>query len=301
MADQQRQAVPLTMEHPTPKGLGPLRVAGRLAKSDPTMTAGLAIIAIMVVIAILAPVFFTYDPNMVYVERRFVGPSFTNWFGTDVVGRDVYSRTIYGTRVSLSVAAAVGSITILLASAIGLMVGYIRWVDMAVMRIVDALIAFPPLLLAIAWTSVFGGSVRSVILVLCIISTPGTVRIVRSAVLGLREQMFVDAAVALGSPTHRILARHILPNTVAPLIVQGTFIAGSAVLLEAYISFLGAGVSPYDTPTWGGIMADGRNYLSRAVWIILFPGLFLTFTVLGINIAGDGLRDKLDPKLRRRM
>ena len=301
MAAQQRQATDLMLPRSTRDGRGLLKAAGRLAKSDPTMTAGLLIILVMALIAISAPVLFTYDPNLVYVENRFSGPSATNWFGTDVVGRDVYSRTIYGSRVSLTVAGAVGAATILVATAIGLLVGYFRWVDMAVMRIMDAVMAFPGLLLAIAWTAVFGGNVRSVIVVLCIISTPGTVRIVRSAVLSLREQMFVDAARALGAPTYRILARHILPNTVAPLIVQGTFIAGGAILLEAYVSFLGAGVSPYDTPTWGGIMADGRNYLSRAVWIIFFPGVFLTLTVLGINIAGDGLRDKLDPKLRRRM
>ena len=301
MAAQRPQTAELTLQRSTRGGRGLLGAAGRLAKSDPTMAAGLLIILVMVLMAISAPLLYTYDPNAVLVKNRFASPSTTNWFGTDVVGRDIYSRTIYGSRVSLLVAASVGSITILVASAIGLLVGYIRWVDMAVMRIMDAIMAFPALLLAIVITSVLGGSVKTVILVLCIVSTPGTVRIVRSAVMVLREQMFVDAALAMGAPTHRILARHILPNTVAPLIVQGTFIAGGAVLLEAYVSFLGAGVSPYDTPTWGGIMADGRNYLSRAVWIIFFPGVFLTLTVLGINIAGDGLRDKLDPKLKRRM
>lgn len=277
-----------------------LKASGRLAKSSPTMAAGLVIILFMILIAISAPVLFTEDPNAVEPRNRFVGPSTDNWFGTDVVGRDVYSRTIYGSRVSLIVAAAVASITTLLAVVIGLLVGYYRWVDMAVMRIMDGLMSIPAILLAIALMAVFGGSVQNVIIALCVVETPRAVRVMRAAVLGLKEEMFIDAARAVGAPTYRILARHIFPNTVAPLIVLATFIAASAILLEAYVSFLGAGVSQ-ETPTWGSIMAQGRQYLSRAVWIIFFPGVFLTLTVLGINIAGDGLRDKLDPKLRRRM
>jgi peptide/nickel transport system permease protein len=277
-----------------------LKASGRLAKSSPTMAAGLVIVLLMVLIAISAPVLFTEDPNAVEPRNRFVGPSADNWFGTDVVGRDVYSRTIYGSRVSLIVAAAVASITTLLAVVIGLLVGYYRWVDMAVMRIVDGLMSIPAILLAIALMAIFGGSVQNVIIALCVVETPRAVRVMRAAVLGLKEEMFIDAARAVGAPTYRILARHIFPNTVAPLIVLATFIAASAILLEAYVSFLGAGVSQ-ETPTWGSIMAQGRQYLSRAVWIIFFPGVFLTLTVLGINIAGDGLRDKLDPKLRRRM
>ena len=277
-----------------------LKASGRLAKSSPTMAAGLVIVLLMVLIAIFAPVLFTEDPNAVEPRNRFVGPSADNWFGTDVVGRDVYSRTIYGSRVSLIVAAAVASITTLLAVVIGLLVGYYRWVDMAVMRIVDGLMSIPAILLAIALMAIFGGSVQNVIIALCVVETPRAVRVMRAAVLGLKEEMFIDAARAVGAPTYRILARHIFPNTVAPLIVLATFIAASAILLEAYVSFLGAGVSQ-ETPTWGSIMAQGRQYLSRAVWIIFFPGVFLTLTVLGINIAGDGLRDKLDPKLRRRM
>lgn len=279
---------------------GLLKASGRLAKSSPTMAAGLVIILLMVLIAISAPVLFTEDPNAVEPRNRFVGPSTDNWFGTDVVGRDVYSRTIYGSRVSLIVAAAVASITTLLAVTIGLLVGYYRWVDMAVMRVMDGLMSIPAILLAIALMAVFGGSVQNVIIALCVVETPRAVRVMRATVLGLKEEMFIDAARAVGAPTYRILARHIFPNTVAPLIVLATFIAASAILLEAYVSFLGAGVSQ-ETPTWGSIMAQGRQYLSRAVWIIFFPGVFLTLTVLGINIAGDGLRDRLDPKLRRRM
>lgn len=269
-------------------------------RSNPTMIFGIGIIVVMVMIGIFAPLLFTGDPNAVAPHNRFVGPSQGNWFGTDVVGRDVYSRTIYGSRVSLVVAVAVSTITIFLSVVMGLLVGYYQWVDMLVMRVMDGLMSIPAILLAIALMAVFGGSVQNVIIALCIVETPRAIRVVRSAVLGLKEQMFVDAAKAIGAPTYRILSRHLLPNIIAPLIVLGTFIAASAVLLEAYVSFLGAGVSQ-DTPTWGSIMAQGRQYLSRAVWIIFFPGVFLTLTVLGINIAGDGLRDNLDPKLRRRM
>jgi peptide/nickel transport system permease protein len=298
MAKEQR-ATGLSIRR-APKVRGLLKASGQLAKSNPTMASGLVIVLLMVLIAISAPVLFTEDPNAVEPRNRFVGPSTDNWFGTDVVGRDVYSRTIYGSRVSLIVAAAVASVTTLSAVVVGLLVGYYRWVDMAVMRIMDGLMSIPAILLAIALMAVFGGSVQNVIIALCVVETPRAVRVMRAAVLGLKEEMFIDAARAVGAPTYRILARHILPNTVAPLIVLATFIAASAILLEAYVSFLGAGVSQ-ETPTWGSIMAQGRQYLSRAVWIIFFPGVFLTLTVLGINIAGDGLRDMLDPKLRRRM
>ncbi len=300
MADQQYQASTIAMRGSMPRVRGLSRAAVQLGRQNPTMAAGIIIVLVMVLIALLAPVLFTENPNAVEPRNRFASPSSDNWFGTDVVGRDVYSRTIYGSRVSLIVAAAVASITTLLSVTIGLLVGYYRWVDMVVMRVMDGLMSIPAILLAIALTAVFGGSVQNVILALCVVETPRTVRVVRSAVLSLREQMFVDAARAIGAPTYRILVWHLLPNTVAPLIVLATFIAASAVLLEAYVSFLGAGVSQ-DTPTWGSIMAQGRQYLTNAVWIIFFPGVFLTLTVLGINIAGDGLRDRLDPKLRRRM
>ena len=300
MAAKQSQAATMEIRRSASWAKGLRQGVARLVRQNPTMAAGIVIVLIMVLIALLAPVLFTENPNAVYPFERFEGPSADSWFGTDVVGRDVYSRTIYGSRVSLIVAAAVASITTLLSVIIGLLVGYYRWVDMVVMRVMDGLMSIPAILLAIALTAVFGGSVQNVILALCVVETPRTVRVVRSAVLSLREQMFVDAARAVGAPTYRILVWHLLPNTVAPLIVLATFIAASAVLLEAYVSFLGAGVSQ-DTPTWGSIMAQGRQYLSNAVWIIFFPGVFLTLTVLGINIAGDGLRDRLDPKLRRRM
>ena len=210
MAGKQGQAAAMEMRRDTSWGKGLRQGTARLVRQNPTMAAGIVIVVVMVLIALFAPVLFTDDPNAVYPFDRFTSPSSDSWFGTDVVGRDVYSRTIYGSRVSLIVAAAVAAITTLLSVIIGLLVGYYRWVDMVVMRVMDGLMSIPAILLAIALTAVFGGSVQNVILALCVVETPRTVRVVRSAVLSLREQMFVDAARAVGAPTYRILARHLL-------------------------------------------------------------------------------------------
>lgn len=264
------------------------------------MAAGIAIVIVMALLAIFAPLLFTSNPKAVDPRNRFETPGSNAWFGTDNIGRDVYSRTIFGTRVSLTVGFSVAVISIAAAAVIGVLAGYYRKMDMFVMRIMDGLMSIPAVLLAMALMALLGGSVQNVIISLCVVETPRAVRIVRSAVLSIREQMYIDAARALGIPPPRILLLHILPNTIAPVIVQGTFIGAAAVLVEAYLSFLGAGPPP-DVPSWGNIMAEGRNYISRAVWVIMFPGIFLTLTVLGINLAGDGLRDNLDPKLRRRL
>jgi len=272
----------------------------RFTKRNPTMMAGIGIVVIIVILAILANVLFTEDPRRPDPINRFIPPGSDHWFGTDNIGRDVYSRTIYGTRISLIVGFGVAAITITAASVIGLVAGYSRGFDSVVMRVMDGLMSIPSILLAMALMALLGGSVQNVIIALCVVETPRAVRIVRAAVLTIREQMYVDAARALGVPTWRILALHIYPNTFAPLIVQATYVCALAVLVEAYLSFLGAGAPP-EVPTWGNVMAEGRNFISRAVWIIFFPGVFLTLTVLGINLAGDGLRDNLDPKLRRRM
>ena len=271
-----------------------------LSKRNPTMMGGIAIVLVMVVLSILAPLLNTIDPKEIDPRNRFLSPSMDTWFGSDNVGRDVYSRTIYGTRVSLIVGFAVAVIATFSAAMIGVLSGYYRKVDAVLMRVMDGLMSIPSVLLAMALMALLGGSVQNVIIALCVVETPRAVRIVRSSVLSLREQMFVDAAKALGTSPVRILYLHILPNTLAPLIVQATYIGASAVLVEAYLSFLGAGPPP-DVPSWGNIMAEGRNYIRRAVWVIFFPGVFLTLTVLGINLAGDGLRDNLDPRLRRRM
>ena len=277
-----------------------VRSMRRGARRNPTMAAGMAIVIVMALVAILAPLLFTSDPTAVAPRERFSPPSATHWFGTDNIGRDLWSRVLFGSRVSMMVGVAVAAISVLSSIVLGLMAGYYRRLDAFIMRIMDGLMAIPSVLLAMALMALLGGSVQNVIIALCVVETPRAVRVVRSSVLSIREEMFVDAAHALGASPPRILRSHILPNTFAPLIVQASFIAASAVLVEAYLSFVGAGPPP-EVPSWGNIMAEGRHYISRFVWMIVFPGIFLTLTVLGINLAGDGLRDSLDPKLRSRM
>ena len=300
MAQRQEQATPEVAKY---SALNLRTLTSRLwvlTRRNPTMMGGIAIVVFMAILAVLAPLLNTIDPKEIDPRNRFLSPSMDTWFGSDNVGRDVYSRTIFGTRVSLIVGFAVAIIATFSAAMIGVLSGYYRKLDAVIMRFMDGLMSIPSVLLAMALMALLGGSVQNVIIALCVVETPRAVRIVRSSVLSLREQMFVDAARALGTSPLRILYLHILPNTLAPLIVQATYIGASAVLVEAYLSFLGAGPPP-DVPSWGNIMAEGRNYIRRAVWVIFFPGIFLTLTVLGINLAGDGLRDNLDPRLRRRM
>ena len=269
-------------------------------RRNPTMAGGIVIVLIMALIAVAAPLLTSADPTYVDPFSRFTEPGAEFWFGTDNLGRDVYSRTIYGTRISLTVGFSVALFSLFTAICIGLPAGYYRKVDAVIMRVMDGLMSIPSILLAIALAALLGGSMQNVIIALTVVETPRSVRVVRSSVLSLREQMFVDAARATGVPPLRILIRYILPNAMAPLIINSTFICAAAILTEAGLSFLGAGL-PEEVPSWGNVMAAGRNYISSAVWVIFFPGLFLTITVLGVNLAGDGLRDSLDPKLRRRM
>ncbi len=274
--------------------------ARRLSQRNPTMVGGMLVVLLMALIAVSAPILTSGDPGDVDPFNRFAEPSSEFWFGTDNLGRDIYSRTLFGTRISLTVGLSVALVTICAAILIGLPSGYYPKFDTVIMRIMDGLMSIPSVLLAMAMMALLGGSMQNVIIALVVVETPRAVRVVRSSVLSLREQMFVDAARAVGVPPLRILARYILPNTMAPLTIQATFICAAAILTEAYLSFLGAGPPP-EIPSWGNVMAEGRNFISRAVWVIFFPGLFLTLTVLGVNLAGDGLRDSLDPKLRRRM
>jgi len=258
---------------------------------------GLALFAIVALAAILAPWIAPLDPNKLAMRARFQPPS-ANWlFGTDNFGRSLWSRVIWGARLSMMIGASVVVINAVFGTLIGALAGYFRWLDNGVMRVNDALMAFPAVLLAIAVTAVLGPSLGDVIIALGIVYTPRTARIVRASVIVLREMEYVQAAIASGAGHFRILRRHILPNAMAPLIVQLSFLFAVAVLTEATLSFLGVGAVP-PTPTWGNIMAEGRQYISDAPWIVAIPGAALMLTVLGLNLLGDGLRDVLDPRLR---
>ena len=273
------------------------RVAGR----EPTMTFGLSLLFILVAISLIGPFAISNAPTKINMDARLDAPSAAYWFGTDAFGRDVFSRTISGGRISLLVAASVAVLTMLFGAAFGSLAGYFRKVDAVLMRVMDGLMAIPTVLLAIALMVILGASLQNVIIAIVIVDTPRMTRVARASVLSLREQPFVDAARAIGAQNSRILLRHVVPNLLAPLIVMGTYVAASAMLTEAYLSFLGAGIPAIDNPSWGNIMAEGRGFIHKAMWVIFFPGLVLAVTVTSINLAGDGLRDILDPKLAHRL
>ena len=269
------------------------------ARRNPTVVIGTSILALMAAVAVFAPWLAT-DPLFINPIDRLKPPSKEFWFGTDHLGRDVFARTVFGTRISLTVGLAVATFSTAIGLAIGLVAGYIRIVDAIVMRIMDGLMAIPGILFAIALMALFGSSVQNVIIAITVPEVPRVVRLVRAVVLTIREQPFVEAAVASGTRLPRILVRHILPNIFAPLMVQATYVCASAVIVEALLSFLGAGTPP-EVPSWGNMMADGRVYFQIKPWIILFPGICLALMVLTVNVLGDGLRDTLDPRIARRM
>jgi peptide/nickel transport system permease protein len=258
---------------------------------------GLVLFGMIVLAAVLAPWIAPVDPDRLAMRFRFLPPSPEHLFGTDNFGRSLWSRVIWGARLSMVIGSAVVAINAVFGTLIGAAAGYFRALDNVVMRINDALMAFPAVLLAIGVTAVLGPSVNDVIIALGIVYTPRTARIVRASVIVLREMDYVQAARAAGAGDLRILRKHILPNAMAPLIVQLSFLFAYAVLTEATLSFLGVGAVP-PTPTWGNIMAEGRQYMVDAPWIITIPGAALMITVLGLNMLGDGLRDVLDPRLR---
>jgi peptide/nickel transport system permease protein len=272
---------------------GRLAAARRALIRHPTLIAGLATLALVMAAGLLAPLWWTGDPQEMKPVERLRPPSATHWFGSDHFGRDIYTRTLYGTRISLTVGLAVSVLSLVLGTVLGLVIGFYRRVDMVAMRIMDGIMAIPAILLALAFMALMKASVRNVVIALVIPEIPRVIRVTRASVLSLREHLMVEGARALGVGTPRILARYILPALVAPLIVQATYIAASAILVEAYLSFLGAGTPPH-IPSWGNIMAEGRAYVQLAFWIILFPGMFLAATVLAINLVGDGLRDLLN-------
>ena len=285
-----RAATPLA--GPSLARLPRLSGARRLLRRHPLLVTGLVTLALIAITGLGANLWWTADPQALRPVARLRPPSAEQWFGTDQYGRDVYSRTLYGGRISLQVGAMVGVVSLLLGVTIGLCSGYYRRIDAVVMRVMDGLMAIPAILLALALMALMRASVKNVIIALVIPEIPRVVRLVRASVLSLREQTMVEGARAIGAQTPRILLRYILPALVAPLIVQGTYICASAILFEAYLSFLGAGTPPI-IPSWGNIMAEGRAYVQRAFWIILFPGAFLALTVLAVNLVGDGLRDLL--------
>jgi peptide/nickel transport system permease protein len=273
--------------------------AWRFARRNPTMVAGGAILVFMALAAIAAPL-FAGDALTMQPANRLQPPSEAHWFGTDNLGRDVFARTVYGAQISLLVGLSVSAVSVVLGLAIGLTAGNSRRLDGPIMRVMDGVMAIPAILLAIALVSLSRASVGIVIAAIVIPEVPRVVRLVRSVVLTVREQPFVEAAIAGGSRRIKILLRHILPSTVAPLIVQATYVCASAILVESALSFLGAGTPP-EIPTWGNMIASSRLYLARAPWTIFFPGACLAIVVLAVNLLGDGLRDRLDPRLARRM
>ena len=272
----------------------------RHVRRHPTIVIGGVLLALMLAMAVFAPWLGTVDPQALAPVRRLKWPSATYWFGTDMLGRDVYSRTIYGARVSLAVGISVALFSTALGLAIGVVTGFTRWVDAVVMRIMDGLMSIPSVLIAIALMALTRASLQNVVFAITVAEVPRVTRLVRGVVLTLREQPYVEAAIASGTGFFRILWRHIVPNTLAPLLVQGSYIAASAMITEAILSFIGAGTPP-NVPSWGNIMAEGRSLFQVAYYIVLFPGLMLSVTVLAINLLGDGLRDALDPRLARRL
>ncbi len=272
---------------------------GRFTRRNPTIVAGAVILGVVALLALLAPG-FAGDPLSMTPAQRLRPPSAEFWFGTDHLGRDIFARTLYGARISLLVGLSVAAFSIVVGLVIGLLAGYYRRVDAVVMRLMDGLMSIPAILLAIALVALTRAGIFIVIVAITIPEVPRVVRLVRSVVLGVREAPYVEAAVAGGTRTLKIILRHILPNTIAPLIVQSTYICASAILIESALSFLGAGIPP-DLPTWGNMIAQSRLYLGPAPWTIFFPGVALAVVVLAVNLLGDGLRDRLDPRLARRM
>jgi peptide/nickel transport system permease protein len=276
--------------------------------------AGGIVLALLVLVALVAPWLGTVDPSLFDPASRDLRPGMageittlegesikhTFWMGSDSFGRDIYSRVIYGTRVSLLVGVCTALVALAFGIVFGLSAGYLRWLDGALMRVMDGVMAIPAILIAIALVAMWRGSLATVVIAIAIPEIQRVTRLVRSLVLTIREEPYVEAAVSLGTPTPLIMLRHILPNCLAPLIVQGTFICASGILVEAILSFLGVGLPP-DIPTWGNVMAEGRAQFNDYPHNIFFPGIFLAVTVLAVNILGDGLRDTLDPKMAKRV
>jgi peptide/nickel transport system permease protein len=292
----------------------PREGAWRRARRNWSVRIGGGVLGLLVVIALAAPWLGTVDPSLFDAASRDLRPGMAGEImtlegetlkhvfvmGSDSFGRDIYSRVLYGTRVSLLVGVCAAALALAFGIVFGLSSGYVRWLDGILMRVMDGLMAIPAILIAIALVAMWRGSLATVIVAIAIPEIPRVTRLVRALVLTIREEPYVEAAIALGTPTRKVMFAHILPNTLAPLLVQGTFICASAILLEAILSFLGVGLPP-DIPTWGNIMAEGRVQFVDYPHNIFFPGVFLAAAVLAVNVLGDGLRDTLDPRMARRV
>ena len=297
-----------TVAHVTPAPvlpdvLPPVKPRGRVRtflRRYPTMAIGGALLFLILFAAVAAPILFTVDPTALTPRLRTRAPSAQFWFGTDMLGRDIFSRVLYGARVSLEVGFGVATLASIIGMTIGLVSGFVRWADSIIMRVMDGLMSIPPILLAIALMALTRGSVGNVITAITIAEIPRVSRLVRGVVLSLREQPYVEAAIASGTRTPMIIWRHILPNCLAPIIVQATYICASAMITEAILSFIGAGTPPI-IPSWGNIMAEGRALWQVKPYIVFFPAVFLSITVLAVNLLGDGLRDALDPRMAKRL
>ena len=298
----------------TTAAISPARQTVRRMFQNTSVIVGGLIVLAVVLLALLAPALGTRDPSAISPKDRNQPPGYVTEvrdrqtgqkvevayrLGTDTLGRDVYSRIVYGARISLIVGVSVAAIAIVIGVAIGVLAGYVRWLDGIIMRVMDGLMAIPAILLAIAVVSLFSAGLLSVIIAIVVPEVPRVVRLVRSIVLSIREEPYVEAAITAGTRTPTLLVRHVLPNTIAPLIVQGTFIVASAIIVEAILSFLGIGIPP-EIPTWGNIMAEGRAVFQLYPHNILYPGIILAITVLAVNMLGDGLRDTLDPRFAKR-
>jgi len=289
---------------PLPDILPPVRQRRGLSGfmyRHPTMAIGGSMLLVLLFIAVFAPLLGTGDPNAIAPANRNREPSAVHWFGTDAFGKDIYSRVLYGARISLIVGFSVALLAAVAGLTIGLVSGFVRWTDGVIMRVMDGLMSIPSILLAVALMALTRASVENVIIAITIAEIPRVSRLVRGVVLSLREQPYVDAAIAAGTRTPMIILRHILPNTIAPVTVQATYICASAMITEAILSFIGAGVPPTIAPSWGNIMADGRALWEVKPYIIFFPAIFLSVTVLAVNLLGDGLRDAVDPRMAKRL
>lgn len=259
---------------------------------------GALVLMLIIMLAVFAPLLSPWSPTAIRVAQRLKPPSLQHWFGTDEFGRDILARIMFGARASLGIGLAVVAVSMACGTLLGLLAGYFRALDAIIMRLVDAMMALPDILLAIFLVAVLGASATNVVLALSIVYTPRVTRVVRASTLVVRELPFVEAARALGVSTFRILTVHILLNVASPILVQATFIFAYAVLAEAGLSFLGAGVPP-EVPTWGAMIASGQQYADQAFWLVLFPGLAIVSAAMSLQLVGDGLRDMLDPKLRK--